>query len=133
MESSVVDHLLQNINGKIRKFPGKYLGLPLHIRKLRRIEVQSRIDKIGSRLPGWKGRLLSTAGRETLVKTVLSWQPIYHMMAFPEQKWLVKKIDRMRSFSGGGDPGQGVWGAFPSKLAYDLSSKRKKEVWGFWN
>lgn len=50
---------------------------------------------IGARLPGWKGRFLSTAGRETLVKMVLSSQPLYHLTAFPEQKWLIKRIDRL--------------------------------------
>jgi hypothetical protein len=72
LPEQVVSQLLQNFPGKVCKFPGKYLGLPLHVRKLRRIEVQPLIDKIGARLPGWKGKFLSTAGRETLVKTVLS-------------------------------------------------------------
>jgi hypothetical protein len=93
IDNTMVSQLLHNFPGKISKFLGKYLGLPLHIRKLRRIDVQPLIDKIGARLPGWKGRLLSTAGRETMVKTVLSSQPIYHMTAFPEQKWLVRKIN----------------------------------------
>lgn len=84
LHNIVVPQLLQNFPGKICKFPGKYLGLPLHTRKLRRIEVQPLLDKIGARLPGWKGRMLSTSGRETLVKTVLSSQPIYHMTVFPE-------------------------------------------------
>jgi hypothetical protein len=97
--------------GKISKFPEKYLGLPLHIRKLRRIDIQPLIDKIGVRLPGWKGRLLYTAGRETMVKTVLSSQPIYHMTAFPEQKWLIRKIDRIRrSFLWRGETPDKVYG-----------------------
>ena len=72
------------------------MGLPLHIRKLRKIEVQPLVDKIGARLPGWKGKFLSSAGRETLVKTVLSSLPIYHLTVFQAQKWLLKKIDRIR-------------------------------------
>jgi hypothetical protein len=36
------------------------------------------------------------AGRETLVKCVLTSQPIYHLTIFPAQKWLIKQIDRMR-------------------------------------
>jgi hypothetical protein len=111
MDDSVVAQLLQNFPGKICKFPGKYLGLPLHIRKLRRIEVQPLIDKIGARLPGRKGKLLSTAGRETLVKTVLSSQPIYHMTAFPEHKWLIRKIDQLRrSFLWRGETPNKVYG-----------------------
>ena len=96
LDNNAVGHLFRNFPGKICNFPGKYLGLPLHIRKLRKIEVQPLINKIGARLPGWKGRLLSTSGRETLVKTVLSAQPIYHMTAFPEHKWLIQRIDCSR-------------------------------------
>jgi hypothetical protein len=111
MQQQTVSHLMQNFPGKLCKFPGKYLGLPLHIRKLRRIEVQPLIDKIGARLPGWKGKLLSTAGRETLVKTVLSSQPIYHMTVFPEQKWLIRKIDKIRrSFLWRGETPDKVYG-----------------------
>jgi hypothetical protein len=111
LQDQLVSQLLVNFPGKICKFPGKYLGLPLHIRKLRRIEVQPLIDKIGARLPGWKGKFLSTAGRETLVKTVLSSQPIYHMTAFPEQKWLIRKIDRIRrSFLWRGETPDKVYG-----------------------
>jgi hypothetical protein len=98
LDTTAVSQLLHNFPGKICKFSGKYLGLPLHIRKLRRIEVQPLIDRIGAHLPGWKGKFLSTAGRETLVKTILSSQPIYHMTAFPEHKWLIRKIDCLRSF-----------------------------------
>lgn len=90
----------------LRKFPrqykilpSKYLGLPLHSMKLRKIEVQPLIDKVGARLPGWRGTFLSSSGRETLVKTVLSSLPIYHLTVFQAQKWLFKKIDQIcRSF-----------------------------------
>jgi hypothetical protein len=80
------------------------LGLPLHTRKLRRIEVQPLIDNISARLVDWKGKLLSKAGRETLVKIVLSSQPIYHLTVFPSQKWVIQRIDRIRrSFLWKGD------------------------------
>jgi hypothetical protein len=66
--------------------------------------VQPLIDKIGARLAGWKGKLLSKAGRETLVKTVISSQPIYHLTVFPLQKWVIQRIDRIqRSFLWKGD------------------------------
>jgi hypothetical protein len=96
MQPSALESLLRDFPGKISAFPGKYLGLPLHTRKLRKIEVQPLIDKIGARLPGWKGRFLSSSGRETLVKTVLSAVPIYHLTVFQAQKWMIKKIDQIR-------------------------------------
>lgn len=86
MDNDVLSSIVENFPWKIGKFLGKYLGLPLHTRKLRKVEIQPLIDKVGARLPGWKGILLSSAGRETLVKTVLSSQPIYHLTVFPEQK-----------------------------------------------
>ena len=92
----VVEALLHCFPGKIASFPGKYLGLPLHTRKLRRIEMQPLVDKIRARLPRWKGKLLSKAGRLTLVNTVLSSQPIYHPTVFPAQRWLLKQIDKIR-------------------------------------
>jgi hypothetical protein len=66
-----VEALLHCFPGKIASFPGKYLGLPLHTRKLRRIEMQPLVDKIRARLLRWKGKLLSKAGRLTLVNTVV--------------------------------------------------------------
>jgi hypothetical protein len=111
MDSAAVDQLITNFAGKIRSFPGKYLGLPLHTRKLRKIDVQPLLDKIGDRLPGWKGKFLSTSGRETLVKTVLSSQPIYHLTVFQAQKWLIKRIDRLRrSFLWRGETPDKVYG-----------------------
>ena len=76
-----------------------------------RLDVQPLLDRIRARLLGWKGKLLSSAGRETLVKTVLSSQPIYHMTVFPELKWLIKKINRMRrSFLWRGETPNKVYG-----------------------
>jgi hypothetical protein len=91
-----VEALLHCFPGKIASFPGKYLGLPLHTRKLRRIEMQPLVDKIRARLPRWKGKLLSKAGRLNLVNTVLSSQPFYHLTVFPAQIWLLKQIDKIR-------------------------------------
>jgi hypothetical protein len=89
-------NLMEVFPDKYSSFPGKYLGLPLHYRNVKRIEVQPLIDKIRKRLAGWKGRLLSKAGRETLVKSVLSAQQIYHLTVFPVQKWLLRHIDKIR-------------------------------------
>ena len=88
--------LMEVFPGKYSNLPGKYLGLPLHFKKVRRNDLQPLIEKINNRLAGWKGKLLSKAGRETLVKAVLSAQPIYHLTVFPPQKWLLQTIDRMR-------------------------------------
>ena len=77
-------------------FPCCYLGLQLHYRPLRKVHVQPLIERIGQRLPGWKGKLLNKEGRLTLVTSVLSSMPTYHLTIFPLAAWTKKQIDRIR-------------------------------------
>ena len=46
---------------KLIQFPGKYLGLPLYLRSLRRADEQFILDKVASRVVGWKGRLMTSS------------------------------------------------------------------------
>ena len=103
-ESIDLDHVLQPFSGSRGIFPCRYLGLQLHTRPLQKIHVQPLIEKIGQRLPGWKGRLLNRAGRLTLVTSVLSSMPTYHLTIFPLATWARKQIDKIRrSFLWKGD------------------------------
>lgn len=78
-----------------KNFPCTYLGLPLHIRKLRKMDVQPLIDRFSARLPKWKGRLLNKTGRSVLIKSTLSALPTYHLTVFPLKKWAEKKMDKI--------------------------------------
>jgi mannosylglycoprotein endo-beta-mannosidase len=70
-------------------------------RKIRRVDVQPLIDKVGGKLAAWKGRLLNKAGRLRLLNTVLSTIPTYFLTVFRLQKWALKKLDKLRrSFIG---------------------------------
>ncbi len=91
-----VQDITQVLPGSIKTFPCSYLGLPLHTRKLRKVDFIPLIDKFGARLPGWKGKFFTSAGRETLVKSVLAALPIYHMTGIQTPKWVIKRIDRFR-------------------------------------
>nr|AAX95130.1 retrotransposon protein, putative, unclassified [Oryza sativa Japonica Group]ABG22397.1 retrotransposon protein, putative, unclassified [Oryza sativa Japonica Group] len=88
--------LLANFPGMVKQFPCRYLGLPLHIRKLRKIDFLPLIEKIGSRIPGWKGRFFTSAGTKTQVQSILSSMPIHHFTALQVPKWVIKRIDRFR-------------------------------------
>jgi hypothetical protein len=72
------------------------LGLPLHIKKPRRMDFVPLLDKVGGKLLGWKGKLMTKAARAQLVKSVLTPIVTYHAMVFPLPKWLIKKIDKLR-------------------------------------
>jgi len=89
-------HTLQFFNCPIKSFPCAYLGLPLHYRKLGRVEVQPLIEKVAARLPTWKGRLLNKAGRLRLVNAVLTSIPVHFLTVFPLRKWAIKKTDRVQ-------------------------------------
>jgi hypothetical protein len=91
-----IQDITQVLAGSIKAFPCSYLGLPLHMRKLRKVDFIPLIDKFGVHLPGWKGKFFTSASRETLVKSVLISLPIYHMTGIQIPKWVIKRIDRFR-------------------------------------
>ena len=63
-------------------FPIKYLGLPLHNKKLTVADWQFLVDKIEARLPSWQSQLLSIGGRVTLINSVLSSIPLYALSVY---------------------------------------------------
>ena len=83
----------------IATLPLRYLGLPLTDRRLKIQDWQPVVDKVETRLGGWRGRLLSRGGRLVLVKTVLSTIPTYFMSAFRMPAGVQRCLEgAMRSF-----------------------------------
>jgi hypothetical protein len=54
-----VEDVMEGFQCPVQEFPCKYLGLPLHFKQPRRVEVQPLIDKTANRLPAWRGRFLN--------------------------------------------------------------------------
>jgi len=99
-ENIDLDHVLEPSPGACNTFLCRYLGLQLHTCSLQKVHVQPLIEKIGNRLPRWKGRLLNRTGRLTLVSSM----PTYHLTIFPLAVWARKQIDKIRcSFLWKGD------------------------------
>lgn len=96
---------------KIGTFPGHYLGLPLLVRRPRKIHLQPLIDKINGRLLGWKGKNIARAGRVTLAKAVLTSTTTFHMTVIPLPKWAFGKINKiLRGFVWSGDDSETAGG-----------------------
>jgi hypothetical protein len=84
-------------------FPIKYLGLPLSVHCLRRADFQPLEDRTARKIPSWNGKLVTMAGRTTLVKSVLASQSIYHLTSLdvPSGSMLnMKKIERAFLWAG---------------------------------
>ena len=73
----------------------KYLGLPLVSGKEKKMALQEVIDKVNSRLQGWKMKVLSHAARGSLIRSVSSSIPSYHMSSLLLPKSICNKLDRI--------------------------------------
>lgn len=102
----------------------KYLGLPLLIGRGKKKAFSRIKDQVGRRIAGWKGELLSRAGREILIKAVAQATPTYTMSCFKLLDSLCMDLNSMvRNF---------WWGQKENKrkmtwISWDKLCQRKSE------
>jgi len=70
----------------------KYLGLPAMVGTDRSDCFQHLIDRVNSRINGWKEKLLSLGGKEILIKSIAQAIPVYAMMVFKIPNKICKGI-----------------------------------------
>jgi len=78
-------------------FPFRYLGIPMHYRKLSNKHWCSIEERFQKKLSSWKGKLLSSGGRLVLINSVLSSLPMFMMSFFAIPKGVRKRLDYYRS------------------------------------
>jgi hypothetical protein len=71
----------------------KYLGVPLHHDKLKRENLQPLVDALLGRMMGWRGKLMSSAAKGELVKSMLASISVYLLSFFKFSKWALKLIN----------------------------------------
>jgi hypothetical protein len=91
-----LDDVLEGVPAVRACFPIKYLGLPLILGRMRKADMQHIFDKITGRITGWRGKNMGLAGRSTLVKSMLTAQPIYLLTALKTSKEALKCLDKQR-------------------------------------
>ncbi|KAG7579199.1 hypothetical protein ISN45_Aa03g033600 [Arabidopsis thaliana x Arabidopsis arenosa] len=97
---------------KATKNLGKYLGMPILQKRLNKETFGEVLERVSSKLAGWKGRCMSLAGRLTLTKAVLNSIPIHTMSIISIPKSLLKELDKVsRSF---------LWGSTREKKRQHL-------------
>ena len=99
----VISNVLEISEGTL---PCKYLGIPLDKGRRASKLWDNLVDKIKSKINTWKGKWLSSAGRPTMIKSVLSSMPIYQLSCIDlpiVKKEELKKILRNFFWQGSGD------------------------------
>jgi hypothetical protein len=88
----------------------KYLGLPSLIGRKKKDTFPFIKDRIWKRINSWRGRALSKAGKEIMIKSVLQAIPSYVMSIYLLPESTIKEIERMiNSFWwGGGANNKGI-------------------------
>ncbi|CAN1161423.1 Putative ribonuclease H protein At1g65750, partial [Linum perenne] len=83
----------------------KYLGVPTDWGRSRKETFSFLIQRMEKQGQAWKGKMLSQAGRETLIKSVIQAIPTYLMSVFFLPLGLSRKMDSLvRNFFWSGDP-----------------------------
>lgn len=78
---------------------GKYLGLPEYIGKKRKEVFQYIKDRIMNKIDSWYSKYLSPAGKEVMLKAVITAIPTYTMSCFMLPKTIIQEITKaMRRF-----------------------------------
>ncbi|KAJ8440029.1 hypothetical protein Cgig2_020517 [Carnegiea gigantea] len=103
---------------------GRYLGTPTINGRVTKHTFDSIMNRVDKRLAGWKTRILSNAGRLTLVQTVISTIPSFAMQMAKLLRSLCDDIDRKsnRFLWGGIEHHRGV-----HKVSWETITKTQEE------
>lgn len=73
----------------------KYLGHYLFLSRQKSDAFEFIVKRVASRLEGWQEKLLSKAGKATLIKSVVQALPVYSMSTFRLPVAITDKIDAL--------------------------------------
>lgn len=94
----------------------KYLGLPIEVGSSKNGNFKYLRDRVWEKIKGWMAKILSSTGKEVLIKAVAQAIPMFSMSCFRLPRGICESITSMiRQF---------YWGAKPGK---------RKTTWVAWN
>jgi hypothetical protein len=79
------------------QYPFKYIGLPMHHKKINNADWKIKEDKFEKRLSCWKGKMLSYGGRLVLINSVLSSLALFMLFFYEVPKGILHELDFYRS------------------------------------
>lgn len=99
-----IKHTLQIVNSS---FEDKYLGFPTPEGRMNKGKFQTLQEKIWKRIISWGENLLSSGGKEVLIKSVIQAIPVYVMGMFKLPESVCEDLNRLtRNFWWGADNGR---------------------------
>lgn len=101
---------------------GTYLGMPSYVGRSKNVVFDNLLDRVWGKLNGWSSKLLSTAGKEVLIKSVAQSIPTYMMTCFKFPRQVTDELNSMISRFWWGKVG-GKRGVYWTKWL-DLRAKR---------
>ena len=93
VNTSVVETAANLIGCSILSSPFNYLGVKIGSNMSRISSWDDVVSKVSSRLSKWKLKSLSIGGRLTLLKSVLTSIPLYHMSIYKVPMGVLKKLE----------------------------------------
>jgi hypothetical protein len=82
-----INYILSPLQFTIKAFPCTYLGMPLALRSLSKIDFQALLDKIDAMFAAWKGAMILREGCLVLLKSDLSSVAIYMLTVHKFPAW----------------------------------------------
>jgi hypothetical protein len=79
------------------QYPFRYLGIPMHHKKISNVDWKVIEEKFEKKLSCWKGKLLLYGGRLVLINSVLSSLSMFILSFFEVPKEVLHKLDFYRS------------------------------------
>ncbi|KAM0928574.1 hypothetical protein ACQ4PT_002562 [Festuca glaucescens] len=92
----ILEEMAEALPCPLAALPCTYLGLPLSIRKPRKVELQAVLDKLAAKLPFWKACLLTREGRLVYVQAVMTASVVYQLLALDLDPWFFRAVDKLR-------------------------------------
>ena len=96
LSAQVSSRLASILGCKLTTLPITYLGVPIHWTHLITEHWDALVDKVETKLQGWKGKLLSLGGRVTLLNSVISTIPLYWLSVYRLPNKVRQRIDKLR-------------------------------------
>jgi hypothetical protein len=126
LDDNRIHELAHVLNCPVGSLPFKYLGVPLHYKKLKREDVQPLADKLMKRMAGWRGKMLAYSSRLVLIRSCLASVPVYLLSFIKFPKWAIELLESQMAHC--------LWSSDSDKHRYHLANwqlvSMKKEFGG---